>query len=311
MKNGVFRIIVVLIIAVGLIILNWNVSSVGKDKQVENTSTTVENSEEIIVEMDRLNEKTAEEEVSVLDNQAVQEKEKGINSQAQEINSVIVDNKELDESEKAITTIVDDDVLIDTKGDNNESITSNSPEEDKELALSATLTDTSDINTTVSEEVKASELTEPKFLEGREVLRLLADSVVTSTQGYKEITGKELVSVFAEDVTNCFTMDTAVSYNLWSKNIQSVVYSTKKLLNCGNYLSFDMGIGTGGNGSVDVRIFTDSSEIPSQEFTLKADEPPMCVVIDISKAPTLKIVCDNRASEQNRVVAYNLVLKEE
>ncbi len=160
------------------------------------------------------------------------------------------------------------------------------------------------------EELELLESYVSQELSSSDVLKLLSNSLVTKTAGYSEHFGSlDTLNVFAEDITNSFSINTAAWYNMWGGSVQSCVFSTKKLQEQGNLLSFDVGLMSGSEDTLDVKIYVSNPDFPDYEFTLNATEPPQRHEIDISTSDTLKIELNNHAGVQNKAVFYNFELQ--
>lgn len=150
----------------------------------------------------------------------------------------------------------------------------------------------------------------PNYLAEREALQALSDAVVTNTAGYNEnFNSAGGLNVFAEAVTNSFSFRTLSWYNLWSNNIQDVVFNAGKLSSFGDEFSFMVGIASGGTGTVKLQIFfNEEKELPEYECTLDAEQPPIHCKFDISEKNSLKILVNNCSSDENTVVFYDLFI---
>ena len=151
----------------------------------------------------------------------------------------------------------------------------------------------------------------PKCTEGKKLVELLSESAVTAGPGYREWINNEEISVFAEPVKNCVGFYATAYFNLWGHNVQNVTYSTKKLKEQGDYLTFDVGLATGSTDNVDIYVYTDNVETPIYAFNMQAGDPPSSLVVDLRETQTLKIECVNHSSYENQIVCYNLKIKEE
>lgn len=151
-----------------------------------------------------------------------------------------------------------------------------------------------------------------KNYSSEDIMKMLSDSVVISSDGYKEHLGSDSIIVFAEEQHNCFSIGTAVSYNLWNANIQSVVFNISKLKEI-EHLSFDIGgtsksdIADGSSGSMTVEIFIDKTmeDDADYKFDLEASAIPTPVSIDIKDATSLSIRVTNHSGNLNRLVFFN------
>lgn len=139
----------------------------------------------------------------------------------------------------------------------------------------------------------------------REVLQLISDSVVTNSEGY-EVTFGDAYNVFAEQTSDVFSFRTLVWYNMWGHNIQDVCFNAQKLTALGDIFCFKAGLEDGGSGTVTLSIYLDGdTENPAYQYTLDASLPPVDVSVDIRDASSMKIVVENHAGDQNRIVCYD------
>lgn len=167
-----------------------------------------------------------------------------------------------------------------------------------------------EVNQETEEVIEAQAESEPEFQKQRsskEIVELLASAVVTKTDGYSEHFGVlDTINVFAEEIADYMSINTAAWYNLWGGNVQSVTFSCKKLMNEGiTTLSFDVGGKTGCSGDMYVLIYFDQDLLPTYEFTVNAANEPTTYEIDITQGSSMKIEVNNTAGAENKAVFYN------
>lgn len=141
---------------------------------------------------------------------------------------------------------------------------------------------------------------------GENIMQSLSSSVVTSSGTYKDYLGNDSISVFAEDQYNCFSINTAVSYNLWGGNVQSVIFNISKL-NDIDTLAFDIGGESGSSGSMEVEFFINKTfdEDADCVYNIEASAIPTHALIQIKDAISLGIRVTNHSDNQNRLVFFN------
>lgn len=271
MKNAAFRILVSVVMVVGLVILNSNFQLPVANEEASTTAYVVEEELEIA-------QQANEEQAEVLTmNQATEQISEVVNEESSEKVSE-------EKSEKNAETVVEE---IMTQVDQ---ITVEATEEIPE------------------EEVVIEEPLIEEPLGKKETFKLLTDSLVTSGEGYATHSGKDTVNVFAEEVENAVTINTAVSYNIWGLNVQEAAYSTRKMREKGNLLTLQMGMESGSKETMTVEIYVSDPEVPDFEVVLEASNAPVRCTVDISKGDTLRIVATNHADVYNRVVLYDFEL---
>lgn len=145
-----------------------------------------------------------------------------------------------------------------------------------------------------------------KTYNSEDIMEILSNSVVSDTGTYKRYVGAESISVFANEQYNCFSINTAVSYNLWGGNVQSVIFNISSLDEI-NILNFDIGGETGSSGSMKVEIFIDKTleESPDYIYELEASAIPTNASINIKGATSLGIRVTNCSSHVNKMVFFN------
>ncbi len=145
-----------------------------------------------------------------------------------------------------------------------------------------------------------------KIYDSEEIMKILSNSIVSDTGAYEDYLGAESISVFAEDRYNCFSISTAVSYNLWGHEVQSVIFNISDI-NELDTLNFDVGGETGSSGSMKVEIFVDKTfdDIADYTYELEASSIPTNISINIKNATSLSIRVTNCSNNQNKLVFFN------
>ena len=137
-------------------------------------------------------------------------------------------------------------------------------------------------------------------------MKILSESIVSNTGGYSQYLGTDSISVLAEDKYNCFLINTAVSYNLFSHNIREIVFNISGLDEIG-VLNLEIGGHTGSKGSVIIEFFVDKQFDSSPDYTYELDTTftPILASINIENATLLGIRVTNCANNENGVVFFN------
>lgn len=145
-----------------------------------------------------------------------------------------------------------------------------------------------------------------KVYDSEEIMQILSDSKVSDSGGYACYLGSESISVFAREQFNCFSIDTAVSYNLWGHEVQTVVFNVSNL-NEIDVLSFDIGGKTGSSGTMQIEIFVDKTfdDSPDYTFELEASATPINKSINITNATSLSFRITNHSNNVNTLVFFN------
>lgn len=143
-----------------------------------------------------------------------------------------------------------------------------------------------------------------KVYNSEEIMKIFSKSVVSSG-AYSEHLGSDTISVFAKDRHNCFSLNTAVSYNLWGGNVQTVSFNASKLKKL-KKLKFKIGGETGCSGSIKIEIFINKSFDDKADYVYETDASaiPIDVSINVEKATLLGFRVTNNSSNQNRIVFF-------
>lgn len=281
MKNTIYRFILGLVVVFGLLIINGNLHlpHISNDSDITDTSTE---GNETPTGSPEANEENVHK-----DNKAKvgQQTEQCTNTNILEINA-----------ETPVSSEVPN--IVNTEAELQSSASSSTDK--KEEAIPA------DVEQTITSSDKAVS-TE---LSSSDILKMLSASLVSSSTGYAEHYG-DSINVFSEDVENFFSINTAVWYNMWGGNKQTVVYSTKKLKEHGSDLSFNVGMMSGGKGLMNIQIFVSNQDNPDYEFVLDATQAPQMLTINIANGDSLKIKVINEASVQNKAVFFNFKINSE
>lgn len=139
----------------------------------------------------------------------------------------------------------------------------------------------------------------------KKIMKILSNSVVSDSGTYKAYLGTDTISVFAKDKHNCFSINTAVSYNLWGGNVQTVIFNVLDLKDV-NKLKFKIGGETGSSGSMTVEIFMDKSfdDTADYSYDIGASDIPTKVSIKIKNTTSLGIRVTNHSNHENRLVFF-------
>lgn len=145
-----------------------------------------------------------------------------------------------------------------------------------------------------------------KVFDGEAIMEILSQSVASDSGTYANYLGSKTISVFAEEQHNCFSINTAVSYNMWGGNVQDVVFNISELNEIGT-LNFKIGGETGSAGTMVVDIFVGQAigDYPDYSYEIEAAAEPIEASIDITGANSLGIRVTNHSSNQNRLVFFD------
>lgn len=151
--------------------------------------------------------------------------------------------------------------------------------------------------------------TDPDYVKtynSEDIMEILSNSVVSNSGTYKSYVGAESISVFANKQYNCFSINTAVSYNRLGGNVQSVIFNISNLDEI-SILNFDIGGETGSSGSMRVEIFIDKTLEESADYIyeLEASAIPINASINIEGATSLGIRVTNCSNHENKIVFFN------
>lgn len=153
-------------------------------------------------------------------------------------------------------------------------------------------------------------VTDPNFVKvysGEEIMRILDEYIVSDSGAYKAYLGSDSISVFAEEIFNCFSIQTLVSYNMWGHNVQDVKFNITRLREI-EYLVFKIGGQTGAKGNMCVEIFIDQDvgDSPDYTYNIEASGIPIEVTpINITNATSIAIRVTNNSGNENRIVFFD------
>lgn len=141
--------------------------------------------------------------------------------------------------------------------------------------------------------------------DSKEIMKILSKSIVSDCSSYAEYLGSDSISVFAEDRRNCFSINTAVSYNLWGNNVKTIKFNIKEL-NKFNKLNLKIGGETKSNGSMTAEFFVDESfdKKSTKVHKFDASEEPKKVSINIKNAKSFGIRITNHSNNMNNIVFF-------
>lgn len=150
---------------------------------------------------------------------------------------------------------------------------------------------------------------DPYYIEtfdGTKIMEVLSNSLVSDSGKFESYLGNESISVFAENRYNCFSFETAVSYNLWNNNIQNAIFNISDLNEITN-LNFKIGGETGSSGSMTVEIFLDKTFDENADYTyeIEASAIPIDVSINIDGITSLGIQVTNKSNNINTIVFFD------
>ena len=146
-----------------------------------------------------------------------------------------------------------------------------------------------------------------KIYSSKEIMNILSSSIVTDSGTLRTHINGETISVFAKDRTDCFSMNTAVSYNLWGGNVQEVVFNISDLSNKFPTLYFYVGGETGTKGVMVVEFFLDKTfeETPDYTFSFECSDIPDLHSLKIDGKTSMSIRVTNTSGNVNRVVFFD------
>ena len=152
----------------------------------------------------------------------------------------------------------------------------------------------------------------PQQLDGEQIITLLANSVISDSgtfASYSDSNDKEYKSIgsFGEQHTNCFSINTGASFNMWGGGQQFVAFNIKGL-NDFSFLNFTIcgENGTEGEMNVDIYVDREMEGTPDYNYHFNSCIIPVDAKIDIKGASYIGILVNNLSSHENRMVFYNL-----
>ena len=148
-----------------------------------------------------------------------------------------------------------------------------------------------------------------KVYNSKEIVESLCENLVTDTGTFESYLGNgETISVFAEEQSDAFSLRTAVWYNLWNHNVQSVTFNIRSLSEDIDTLYFKAGGETGSSGTMMVEIYLD--RIPDEEpadysVAIECSTVPTDIAVKIHDAASMAIRVTNRSDNENRIVFFD------
>ena len=151
-------------------------------------------------------------------------------------------------------------------------------------------------------------------LNSEQIMSLLASSLISESGAYTPIIDKEgferkSIGSFGKERTNCFSVNTGASYNLWGGGRQFVIFNIEDL-NDYDFLEFTICGENGTSGEMDVSIYVDHEidESPDYNFHMSSCTNPETAQINIKGASSLGILVNNLTGHENRMVFYDLAV---
>lgn len=147
---------------------------------------------------------------------------------------------------------------------------------------------------------------EEKIISGPEAVRQFNKRYVTGGGFGCHYGISDSTSVFAQNITNYFSIGATGTVNLWDDGVTDVV------INCSDFdtINFKIGLEDGITHNAKVRFFLDDFDgNPVQELELVPGDIPQEISIILRDATALKIQVENEAStEHSTVIFYDTVL---
>lgn len=151
-------------------------------------------------------------------------------------------------------------------------------------------------------------------LDSEQIMYLLASSLISDSGTYTPIIDEEgyecrSVGSFGKERTNCFTVNTGASYNLWGGGRQFVLFNIEDL-NAYDFLEFTICGENGTSGEMDISIYVDQeiNDSPDYNFHMDSCSNPETAQINIKGASSLAILVNNLTGHENRMVFYDLAV---
>lgn len=145
-----------------------------------------------------------------------------------------------------------------------------------------------------------------KVYNSKEIMKVLSKSIVSDCSSYSEYFDSDSISVFAKKKHNCFSINTAVSYNLWGSNVKTISFNITDL-NKFNNLNFKIGGETKCSGSMTAEFFVDRSfkKKANKIYNFDASAVPKKISINIKNAKTFGIRVTNNSNNINNIVFFD------
>ena len=117
------------------------------------------------------------------------------------------------------------------------------------------------------------------------------------------------IGAYGKTRTDCFSVNTGASFNMWGGGTQFVIFNVEDL-NENKYLSFTIcgENGTEGEMNVSVYLNRELEGEPDYNYHFESCTVPQTATIDIQGASSLGILVNNLSSRENRMVFYDLAV---
>ena len=148
--------------------------------------------------------------------------------------------------------------------------------------------------------------------DSEQIMSLLANSLISDSGTYAPWFDREdyeyrYISSFGKQHTNCFSINTGASFNMWGGGTQFASFNVEAL-NEFDYLQFTICGENGTSGEMDVSIYIDREMegTPDYNCHFSSCTIPETVQLNINGARFISIVVNNLTDHENRMVFYDL-----
>ena len=145
-----------------------------------------------------------------------------------------------------------------------------------------------------------------------QIITILTQSIISESGTFASYIDREdwerrSIGSFGEQHTNCFSVGTGASYNMWGGGTQSVSFNITDL-NDYQFLNFIIcgENGTDGEMEVDIYIDREMEGEPDYNYHFSSCTIPAEAKIDIHGASFISILVNNLSNNENRMVFYDL-----
>ena len=152
----------------------------------------------------------------------------------------------------------------------------------------------------------------PQQLDAEQIVTILSESVISDSGTFASYIDRDdwerrTIGSFGEQHTNCFSVNTGASYNMWGGGTQFVSFNIKEL-NDYQFLNFTIcgENGTDGEMNVDVYVDREMEGDPDYNYHFNSCTIPAEAKINIQGASFIGILVNNLSGNENRMVFYNL-----
>ena len=149
------------------------------------------------------------------------------------------------------------------------------------------------------------------------IMTILDQSVISDSGTYLSYFKKNRyenssINAYGKERTDCFSVNTAVSYNLWGGGTQYVIFNIEDL-NAKKSLEFTICGEKGTEGEMNVSVYIDRELEGDPDYNYHFDSctVPQTASIDIRGASSMGILVNNMCSRENRMVFYDLAVSDE